>query len=200
MISYQGQLTDNAGNPIIGDVDIVFRLYHEASGGTAFWTEQHTGANAVSVEGGLFHVLLGSIAPLDPGQLTGDIYLGLTVAGDEEMTPRELLTSIYHAVEASGIAGDLDMKGYDMSSVGNLAVNGEVGIGTASPGVRLHVHNPDGGSGIIYVSGTRNPSTGRTLNSIAFKAPSSDTDPERRDFAWVRTGRRKLRRSNRPNT
>jgi hypothetical protein len=76
------------GNPINGDVDIVYRLYHEASDGTALWTEEHTGAKAVPVDGGLFHVLLGSITPLDPGQLTGD----------EEMTPRELLTSVYHAV------------------------------------------------------------------------------------------------------
>jgi len=90
MISYQGQLTDNVGNPINGDVDIVCRLYHEASDGTAFWTEEHTGAKAVPVDGGLFHVLLGSIMPIDPGQLTGD----------EEMTPRQLFTSVYHAVEA----------------------------------------------------------------------------------------------------
>jgi hypothetical protein len=185
MISYQGQLTDNAGNPINGDVDMVFRLYYEASDGTAFWTEEHTGANAVPVEGGLFHVLLGSITPLDPAQLTGDVYLGIAVGGDEEMTPRELLTSIYHAVEASGIAGDLDMEGYDISSVGNLAVNGRAGIGTASPEVTLEVHNPDGGSGAIWVSGTRNPSTGGGLNGVVFKAPSSDTDPERRDFALV---------------
>jgi hypothetical protein len=122
MISYQGQLTDSEGNPINGDVDMVFRLYYEASDGTAFWIEEHSGANAVPVEGGLFHVLLGSITPVDPSQLTGDVYLGIAVGGDEEMTPRELLTSIYHAVEASGIAGDLDMGGYSVTNCSRVHI------------------------------------------------------------------------------
>jgi hypothetical protein len=103
----------------------VFRLYHEASGGTAFWTEQHTGANAVSVEGGSFHVLLGSIAPLDPGQLTVDTYLGITVAGDEKMTPRELLTSVYHAVEASHLV--TSNTGDVTADSGGIEINDENG-------------------------------------------------------------------------
>ena len=104
MISYQGQLTDPDGTPLTGTYDMHFALYAVPTGGTACWTEPRTGANAVPVSDGLFNVLLGSvsveaIAPC----LTGDVYLGITVGSDSEMTPRELLGSVPHALQASTV-------------------------------------------------------------------------------------------------
>jgi hypothetical protein len=113
LFSYQGQLLDADGDAVNGSVDISFALYYQAEGGTSFWTEDHAGAQAVPVTGGLFHVLLGSLVPLDPADLTGDVYLELAVDG-EILTPREPLTSVVYAVEAGGVAGDLDMKGHDI--------------------------------------------------------------------------------------
>jgi len=103
MISYQGQLTDADGTPLTGTYDMHFALYDVPTGPTACWTEPRTGSNAVPVSDGLFNVLLGSVQPIDPSCLTGDVYLGITVGSDSEMTPRELLGSVPHALQASTV-------------------------------------------------------------------------------------------------
>jgi len=91
-ISYQGRLADSTGTPITGIVSMTFRVYDVVSGGTALWTEVFP---SVQVSDGLFHVLLGGTNPL-PTSLFDQhdtLYLGITVAGDNEMTPREQLAS-----------------------------------------------------------------------------------------------------------
>ncbi len=120
LLNYQGTLADSSGNPINGNVEMVFDLYYEVEGGTSFWTEAYTGAQAIEVTSGQFHVLLGSQVALNPTDLTGDLYLGITVNG-EEMLPREMLTSVVRAV---GITGDLDMNGHDITSIGELTIKG----------------------------------------------------------------------------
>lgn len=66
-----------------------------------------------------------------------------------------------------------------------LYVSDKVGIGIMAPEAILQVHGADGAAGNIVISGTRNPSDNLTLNAIQFKAPNSDTNPERRDFVLV---------------
>ncbi len=61
-INYQGHLTDAAGEPLEGTYGFMFRIFAEESGGTALWSEYH---NSVYVEGGVFHVILGSNIPID---------------------------------------------------------------------------------------------------------------------------------------
>ena len=100
----QGRLTDASGNPLTGTYAMTFALYTTATGGTPFWQEQRTGANAVPVTTGLFSVFLGSITPIDPTQLTQPAYLGITVGSDPEMTPRELLGTVPYAVQAQTAA------------------------------------------------------------------------------------------------
>jgi hypothetical protein len=126
LLSYQGTLTDQSGDPINGDVEMVFALYHEAEGGTAFWTEAHTGTQAIEVIGGQFHVLLGSQEALDPADLTGDLYLGITVNG-EEMLPRELLVSVVNAIQANWIKENLDMQQHSITNVGGGSVMMDIG-------------------------------------------------------------------------
>ena len=40
-ISYQGFLTDDAGAPLTGPVDITFRLFGQLADGTEAWSEVH---------------------------------------------------------------------------------------------------------------------------------------------------------------
>jgi hypothetical protein len=50
LFSYQGQLLDANGDPITDSaVDMIFKLYDVAELGTACWSEDHTGADAVDV-------------------------------------------------------------------------------------------------------------------------------------------------------
>jgi len=109
MIRYQGRLTDLNGVPQGGEFDMVFRLYTQPDKPVDQWDwkEEHTAAqNArVKVENGLFNVWLGSLNPIDPNLLAGgDLYLGVQVAGDEEMSPRERLTGVPFALLASAVA------------------------------------------------------------------------------------------------
>lgn len=83
-ITYQGRLANNAGTPLTGVYDIVFRLYPSVTGGTTLWTEAWSGANGVQVSDGLFSVVLGSLTPIPQTVVTGNsnLFLGLTVGTD----------------------------------------------------------------------------------------------------------------------
>ena len=116
LFSYQGQLNDSDGNPITDSaVNMTFKLYDVAENGTACWSEEHTGTNAVSVQSGLFNVLLGQITPIDTACLANDVYLELDVNG-ETMSPRELLTSVAFSAVADDVSAPLDVNGIIKSS------------------------------------------------------------------------------------
>ncbi len=99
LFSYQGQLLNAAGDPITQvDMPMTFSLYDQATGGAACWTENQT----VAVEDGRFHVNIGVITPIPDTCLENDTYLELNIDG-ETLSPRELLTSVAHAVSAQNV-------------------------------------------------------------------------------------------------
>ena len=88
----------------------------ELTGGTALWTEAHTGGNAVPVDAGLFNVLLGSLTPIPSSVWDNDtLYLGVQVSNDAEMMPREVVGAVPVAGMALTVpdgsveSGDLDL-------------------------------------------------------------------------------------------
>jgi hypothetical protein len=106
LITYQGRLVDAAGNPVAdGPYSMMFRLYDVAAGGTAGWTE----TKAVTVTGGLFTTLLGDTTALDVGLFDGrDLWLGVQVAAEAEMTPRQRIASVpyaFHSYNADALDG-----------------------------------------------------------------------------------------------
>ena len=102
-ISYQGHLTNPSGTPVSATVPMNFNLYAAPTGGTAAWTEQRSGGNAVPVSNGLFNVALGSVTPIPVSLLSAPLWLGISVNGDAEMTPREQLASVPYAVIAGSV-------------------------------------------------------------------------------------------------
>jgi hypothetical protein len=101
-IPYQGRLADKSGAPLTQTVNMIFRLYSVASGGSPLWEEQWTGSNSVQVSDGLFNVMLGSVTPIPPSVITGNsnLFLGITVGTDSEMSPRVQLGSVPFATQA----------------------------------------------------------------------------------------------------
>ena len=99
-ISYQGTLSNAGGQPVNTATPMTFKLYTVPSGGTALWTEARAGANAVPIANGLFNVLLGSVTPINVSLLNQDLWLGISVNGDAEMSPREKLGSVPFAIHA----------------------------------------------------------------------------------------------------
>jgi hypothetical protein len=97
-MNYQGYLTNAAGVPINGTVQMVFSIYNVSSGGSPLWTETHS----VTVSQGVYSVILGEGTIPNPINLLFDTtyYLGVRAGTDPEMTPRKILTSVGYAFQA----------------------------------------------------------------------------------------------------
>jgi len=105
-ISYQGKLTTPVGLLIDGNYAMTFKIYDVAVGGVALWTEAHP---AVTVDKGVFSVMLGSITSLPATVFDGSVrYLGVQVGGDPEMTPRKEIVSVAYAYRAGTAGADND--------------------------------------------------------------------------------------------
>ncbi|HDG68198.1 MAG TPA: hypothetical protein ENG11_03525, partial [candidate division Zixibacteria bacterium] len=95
-INYQGKLTDASGVALNGYYNMEFRIYDAASGGTLLWSESHP---SVSVQKGLFNVLLGETNPIDL-PFDGQYYLEIQV-GSDVLTPRIPLSAVAYAFRAN---------------------------------------------------------------------------------------------------
>jgi hypothetical protein len=100
-MSFTARITDTSGNPIDGNVDVVFRVFDAVAGGTMIWEETQNGLVA---DNGLLYAALGSIDPtnngLDEGVFDGsNRWLEIVVAGDT-LSPRLPLISVPYAVKA----------------------------------------------------------------------------------------------------
>ncbi len=91
-------------NPVPDDdYTITFAIYDLETGGTPLWDETQT----VSVADGLFNVRLGASDPITPTSWVDgrDLWLGITLAGEAEMTPRQQLVSVPYALNAGDVRG-----------------------------------------------------------------------------------------------
>jgi hypothetical protein len=89
-IPVQGRLTDASGNPLNGNYNVVFRLYDVGSGGSTLCQS----TNNISLVDGLFTTYMNAAGcPIDGRQL----YLGIQVGSDPEMTPRQYIDNVPYA-------------------------------------------------------------------------------------------------------
>lgn len=98
-INYQGYLTSPSGAAVNASVPMVFNLYDAVTGGNVIHTETQT----VTVSNGIFNVELGIATALTAAfNISYSYWLGVTVGGDAEMTPRRPLMASPLAVYALG--------------------------------------------------------------------------------------------------
>ena len=156
----QGRLTDAGGNPLNGSFSITFRLYDVSSGGTALCSD----TNTVSVNNGLFSSEIWGTCTSDV--LNGQqLYLGIEVGSDGEMTPRQAIYSVPYALSLrpgaiiSGATGSTaivhvetwstngrGLRAYAMSDTG---VNyGMVGASRSPDGYGGYFYNNGGGDAL----------------------------------------------------
>jgi hypothetical protein len=129
-LNYQGQLTDNAGEPVSdGTHNVIFRLYDAASAGNLLWAENQN----VTVQKGLFNAILGQVTPLDLDVLGGgDGWLELEVNGNGPMTPRQQLQRAPFAHYAERLGGQpVGTAPYNIVQLDNL---GKIPAGLVSGG------------------------------------------------------------------
>lgn len=96
LMNVQGMLVDAGGDPVAdGPYSVLFSIYDVASGEeTALWHETRT----VTVSVGLFSINLGESTPIPPSLFDNtDLWLGMKVRSDPEMTPRQRLTTSPYA-------------------------------------------------------------------------------------------------------
>ncbi len=135
VISFQGKLVEG-GAPVDGTRNIVFRIYDTDAGGVHLWEESHLG---VSVVGGLFNVELGGSVNFAGAGVSFDeqYWIGISVGGGAEITPRYKLTSSSYSMAPWTIDADNIYR-----------ETGNVGIGTNSPVYKLHVSAEGGGTAV----------------------------------------------------
>jgi len=192
-VNVQGLLTNSADEPIAdGTCEVTFAIYDVENGGNALWTETRT----VTTEGGLFTIILGETNPLAESVFTNpELWLGITVSGDTEMTPRQRLTSVPYALNRpeaesadtgnnvvtglwAAIAGGKDNRADgDSSFIGGGAQNEVTGDGATIAGginnLASGLHSSIGGGG----GRTRTPISPREITRLS---PADEaTGPQR---------------------
>ena len=104
-LTYQGQLF-GANGPVDANYAMTFRLYHDAEGGEALWSESFAD---VAVVDGNFLVELGAQSPFgDITQGDSPLYLGISLGDRAEMQPRMLVGTALRAQwaeQARDVAG-----------------------------------------------------------------------------------------------
>ncbi len=153
LMNYQGRLTDSAGQPVPdGTVNVRFSLHDAATGGNLLWAEPASGTRPVQTQGGLFNVVIGAVVPLPDAAFTGNTWLQTEINGSV-LASRVQIVSVGYALRAKtaetvpdGAIGSAQLA-YDPASLtkasGNAmtSVNGNIGIGTASPGAGLEIRH-----------------------------------------------------------
>lgn len=156
----QGRLTDASGNPLDGTFSITFAMYPVSSGGTEVCHD----TNSVTVNNGLFYSEIW-------GDCTSDVvngqqlYLGIKVGADPEMTPRQPIYPVPYAftlrpgaiisstmnsdailhIENWGSTGR-SLRAYAMSDTGSNY--GVVGASRSPDGYGGYFYNSGGGIGL----------------------------------------------------
>lgn len=107
-LNHVGRLLDAANNTVTDNVKFTFKLYAQAQGGTALWTEKRE----VQVNDGYYALLLGDpeaagATPLDVSVLAGTVWLGVTIDGTPEFTPRHRISHVPFALRAD-VADSMD--------------------------------------------------------------------------------------------
>ncbi len=164
-VSYQGFVRDGSG-PVTGAHTLLITLYDQASGGAQLWNELHN----VTLDGGLFSVVLGSVTPI-PGSVAFNktYYIGVSIDGGAEL-PRTALTSVPYSLRAeqamglapgaTGVVTSLNTVGGDVTLVGGggtsinragntITISSSGGGGTGIQGVQ----NTDGSIAITTPNG-----------------------------------------------
>ena len=90
-IPVQGRLTDASGNPLDGTISsVILRIYQTGSGGTALCTR----SGSLSVSNGLFSTYIPCSSSVIDGR---QLYLGVQVGSDAEMTDRQVIYPVPYA-------------------------------------------------------------------------------------------------------
>jgi len=128
-----GVLHDNAGAVVQDGVfPMTFTLYDAASDGVVLWQEAWPGAGAtcaeapqkcVTVENGVFGVVLGTLTPISAAVFVGvsEAWLGIAVDGEPELPRRPMGADAFAFVAGHAATADLASQADSATSADNAA-------------------------------------------------------------------------------
>ena len=168
-ISYQGVLAASDGTLVPnGNHNLTISLYESPSGGSAVYTENHT----VAIVNGIFNAIIGSITTL-PASVKFDraYYMGVSVDGGAELTPRTPMTAAPYAMNAlhADVADALSPSATGVvSSIngqsGQIILQGGGGTTISNVGNTFTVSSSGGGGG-NGIQGVQNTDGSLTITS-----------------------------------
>ncbi|MFQ5593144.1 MAG: hypothetical protein ACE5HA_03245 [Anaerolineae bacterium] len=127
--NYQGTLRLADGSLANGTYDITLKIYDQVTGGTVLHSETLSG---VPVRDGVFNVVLGDATPIGSNVFAdAPRFVGITVAPDPEMVPRQRLHPVPWALSATNAVNAIDATNAETAqtlvpgaTVSGLIVNG----------------------------------------------------------------------------
>jgi hypothetical protein len=140
MISFQGMLKDDQGNPVNDTVGMTFKLYTERTGGSPVWTETQENVN---VENGIYNVMLGEVNSLSGVKFDKSYWLEIEVNGSV-LSPRYRLGASPYALSCEDVGQGECLWEVEAGSNNIYRLYGRVGIGTDVPSDlgKVHVSTP----------------------------------------------------------
>lgn len=163
ILNVQGVLRDDSGQAVAdGNYQLSFYLYDSESGGSSLWNETYS---SISVINGVYSANIGSVTSL--GELAFDVpyFLGISVNGGSESTPRIPLSLSPYSLSVRGVDNVFPSSG-------------NVGVGAPNPTIDLAIgdndigigYNSDDGSLTIY-GDTGITVNGRIQDKTGFVSP-----------------------------
>ena len=109
-LNYQGKL-EFQGIPTSDTKDITFSIYDVPEGGVALWDE----TQRVETRVGIFNVILGEVNSI-PLIFDQDLWLGVQVEGENEMSPRQMIASSGYSFMAQDSYNSDKVDGIDATA------------------------------------------------------------------------------------
>ena len=141
-LSFQGRLTDSAGNPITSSTAIIFELYNTAAVGTGTSLYTSTIGNSDTVipdNNGIFSVTIGKThgteIPNSVFTQNPAVYLQIT-AGGEVMDPRQPIATVAYAINAETLQGLPPSASGLKDTVLVIDGSGNLNLGETSPTIK----------------------------------------------------------------
>jgi hypothetical protein len=180
LLTFQGRLTKPDGTPVAnGNYTLRFRLYNALTGGNVLWEQT---LNPVAVRNGTFAALLNVGTGFQNGAtaatlFNGNLWLGIRIGTDAELTPRQPLTSVAYAKKADTVP--------DGSLTAAKFVGGTIPPGGAAGGDLIGTYpNPQikTDASLLYkVSGTIMNASGA---GVSVNVQQTTSNNEVNDSAW----------------
>jgi hypothetical protein len=155
-LSIQGVLRNTDGSTVPnGDKTFVFQVYTVETGGSNVWYENKT----LNVINGVYSHTLGSETSMDTLNFGNVYWLGISIDGAAELTPRTKLTLSPYAVIAQVGGGD-NIFPQD----GTVAINNSTPSSVMALDVGGYIRNTVGGNYDVWIQGGPSLSGGTNRN------------------------------------